>query len=199
MDYAARVVADITGCTSDQSRAVIAALIQGGWSPPDCPPSVNEVTAGAAASASSLDELPAGTALTAHTDGACSGNPGPGGWSVVFSVDGAIVGEFSGGEAADTTNNRMELAAVREAIRLAPLRAAVEIVTDSNNVVGWLAQGWKRKNPGVATLCQEIDALRAARAEADGGAVTFKRVRGHNGDPLNERADELATGAIRRS
>jgi hypothetical protein len=55
-----------------------------------------------------LVNLPASTVLTAHTDGACSGNPGPGGWSVVFSVAGAIVGEFAGCD-ADTTNNRMEL------------------------------------------------------------------------------------------
>jgi ribonuclease HI len=114
----------------------------------------------------------------------------------VFSVSSTIVGEFSGRD-ADTTNNRMELTAAREAIRRAPADVALEVLTDSQLVVGWLGRGWKRNNPGVAALCREIDALRAERASAGGGAVTFRHVRGHNGDPLNERADVLATGAIR--
>lgn len=197
MDYAARIIADITGCTFDQSQAVITALIEDGWSPPEYPSRASKTTAKAATSLS-LGELPAGTVLTAHTDGACSGNPGPGGWSIVFSVEGAVVGEFAGSE-DNTTNNRMELTAVREAIRCAPGQVVVEIVTDSKNVIGWLSEGWKRNNPGIATLCQEIDAHRAARATANGGPVRFKHVRGHNGDPLNERADELATGAIKRA
>ena len=196
MDHAARIIAEITGCTPAQTDAVITALLENGWSPPDIPldqaPPVPE-----AVSQRLLDELPADTVLTAHTDGACSGNPGPGGWSVVFSVAGAVVGEFSGNN-PDTTNNRMELTAVLEAIRRAPTAAALEIITDSQVVVGWLAKGWKRNNPGIAALCQEIDALRASRAAAGGGRVTFRHVRGHNGDPLNERADVLATGAIRR-
>jgi len=111
MDHVARIIADITGCTPAQSEAVIAALLESGWSPPkDQAPRISE-----AAAQQLLDELPADTVLTAHTDGACSGNPGPGGWSVVFSVVGAIVGEFSG-SADYTTSNRMELNAVREAI-----------------------------------------------------------------------------------
>lgn len=197
MDHAARIIAEITGCTPDQTQAVITALIESGWSPPevslDQPPPMPEAT-----SRRLLDNLPASTVLTAHTDGACSGNPGPGGWSVVFSVAGAIVGEFAGSD-ADTTNNRMELMAAREAIRRAPAGMALEVVTDSQLVVGWLGKGWKRNNPGVVALCREIDTLRAERASAGGGAVTFKHERGHNGDPLNERADGLATGSIRRA
>jgi ribonuclease HI len=96
-----------------------------------------------------------------------------------------------------TPNNRMELTAAREAIKRVPTAAALEIITDSQVVVGWLAKGWKRNNPGTAALCQAIDGLRAARAAAGGRAVAFRHVRGHNGDPLNERADALATGAIR--
>jgi ribonuclease HI len=92
----------------------------------------------------------------------------------------------------------MELTAVLKAIKRAPLLVTLEVVTDSQNVIGWLSRGWKRNNPGVAAVCQEIDTLRAKRAAAGGGAVTLKHVKGHNGDPLNERADVLATGAIRR-
>jgi ribonuclease HI len=116
---------------------------------------------------------------------------------VVFSAGGFNLGEYSGRD-DDTTNNRMELTAVREAIKRAPLLATLLVVTDSLNVIGWLSRGWKRNNPGVAAVCREIDVLRAERKAAGGRAVTFKHVKGHNGDPLNERADVLATGAIRQ-
>jgi RNase H-like protein len=119
MDHDARILAEITGCTPAQTEAVITALLETGWSPPeDQAPRIAEATAQRL-----LDELPADTALTAHTDGACSGNPGPGGWSVVFSVAGANVAEFSG-SVAYTTSNRMELTAVLETIKRAPLGAA---------------------------------------------------------------------------
>jgi ribonuclease HI len=108
----------------------------------------------------------------------------------------ALLGQVPSG--ADTTNSAMEQAAVREAIRRAPLGAALEILTDSKNVVGWLAEGWKRNNAIVAAMCREIDELRAERATAGGGRVTFRHVRGHNSNALNERADELANRAIRR-
>jgi hypothetical protein len=67
-------------------------------------------------------------------------------------------------------------------------------VTDSTNVIGWLVRGWNRHSAAVAAGCREIDTLCAERASAGGGGVTFKHVRGHNGDPLNERADAPATG-----
>jgi ribonuclease HI len=175
----------------------IAALIDLGWSPPN---TLSTQTAGqhvATVAASGLADIPAGGVLTAHTDGACSGNPGAGGWSVVFSIDGTIVAEFSG-PAASTTNNRMELTAVLEAIRRAPSGVALEILTDSKNVIGWLAQAWKRREPTIAKLAGEIDAATAQRAASGGGKVTFSHVAGHSGDPFNERADQLATGAIRR-
>jgi ribonuclease HI len=138
--------------------------------------------------------------LVAHTDGACSGNPGPGGWGVVFSQAGAIVDEFSGGDVY-TTNNRMELTAIGEAIRRAPRDVILEIATDSNNAIGWLSLGWKRNDPRIGALCADIDRLRAERAAASSdksGEVRFRHVRGHRGDWLNERADRLATAAIAR-
>ena len=140
--------------------------------------------------------MPQDTTLTAHTDGACSGNPGPGGWGVVFSnVQGIIVSEHSG-HAPATTNNRMETTAVREAVKLTPPGIALEIATDSLNVIGWLSQGWKRKEPNNATLCREIDSLILTHKET-GGRVSFRHVRGHQGDVLNERADRLATDAAK--
>ena len=130
-----------------------------------------------------------GLILVANTDGACSGNPGPGGWAVVFSQGGEILGKHSGGALA-TTNNRMELMAIREALRQAPADVAVEIVTDSQNCIGWLSKGWKRNAPDVAAICLDIDTQLAARK------VAFRWVRGHDGDTLNEQADRVAVAAI---
>jgi ribonuclease HI len=84
----------------------------------------------------------------------------------------------------------MELTAVREALRLAPAGVAMEIITDSKNVIGWLSQGWKRKEATIAALCREIDPLLALRP------CVFRWVRGHKGDALNERVDKLAVAAI---
>jgi ribonuclease HI len=145
--------------------------------------------------------LSSASPLIAHTDGGCSGNPGPGGWAVVFSQEGKIVGQHSGHEPA-TTNNRMELTAIREAIRLAPAQGRLQIVTDSQLAIGWLCQNWKRKEPANAAICAEIDKLRASRASGtngQGGAVSFDYIKGHNGDPMNELADRLASGATRKA
>lgn len=136
--------------------------------------------------------------LVAHTDGACKGNPGPGGWAVVFSQADKAIAEFSGSN-PNTTNNRMELTAVREAIRQAPKNVKLEIVTDSKLVIGWLSQGFKRNEPSIAVLCGEIDTLRAGRGFAlddPTGGISFTYVRGHQGDKFNERADKLANEAI---
>ena len=92
----------------------------------------------------------------------------------------------------------MELQAALEAVQRAPAGACLEIVTDSRNVIGWLSGGWKCKEPAIAALCGEIDAARAARAASAGGSVAFRHVMGHQGNVLNERADKLATGAVRR-
>ena len=196
MDHTSLIV-EITSCTQEQAHAAINALLERGWSPPTVT-SANRIKVADPVVPSTLDDLPAGTALTAHTDGACSGNPGPGGWSVVFSVNGTVVGEFSGGAEGDTTNNQMELTAVREAITRAPIGATLEIQTDSKNVIGWLDGRWKRNKPVIAALCSEIDALGAKRSASGGGRVSLRHVPGHRGDTLNERADKLAKGALKR-
>lgn len=131
--------------------------------------------------------------LVAYTDGSSRGNPGPGGWAVVFSRQGEVVDTFSGAEGV-TKNNRMELRAVAEAVARAPSATEVEIVTDSANVIGWLTMGWKRRDPTIAAMCRAIDKAIAERT----GRTTFRKVKGHDDDALNCLADRLCTAASRR-
>ena len=136
--------------------------------------------------------------LFAYTDGACSGNPGPGGWGVLMRAmqDGAVLKErtLSGGD-AETTNNRMELMAAIMALETLERPSRITVVTDSAYVKdgitkwihGWKRNGWKKKG-GLKNveLWQRLD---AAQARHD---VTWEWVKGHAGHPENERADELA-------
>jgi ribonuclease HI len=130
-----------------------------------------------------------------HTDGACSGNPGPGGWGAILEFDG-VEKEISGG-APDTTNNRMELTAAIEALSALKRPCTVELHTDSeylrNGITqwinGWKRNGWKtreRKPVKNADLWQALDALVQTHK------VEWHWVRGHAGHDINERADELA-------
>ena len=133
-----------------------------------------------------------------YTDGACSGNPGPGGWGAILRYDGHEK-EISGGE-RDTTNNRMEMMAVIEALSALKKHSRVEVYTDSKYVqqgvsewmAGWKAKGWPAKIKNQ-DLWQRIDSLIQEHK------VTFHWIRGHDGHPENERADELARGAIPRA
>jgi ribonuclease HI len=133
--------------------------------------------------------------VTAYTDGACKGNPGPGGWGAWLSTGGHHK-ELCGGEPL-TTNNRMELTAVIEALASLKRSCEVTIHTDSEYVRkgitewihGWKQRGWKtadRKPVKNIELWQRLDALRALHA------VHWRWVKGHSGDPGNERADALA-------
>ena len=144
------------------------------------------------------------TTYYAYTDGACSGNPGPGGWGALLQAkDGATVvkeRELKGGE-AQTTNNRMELLAAINALETLGRGTAITVVTDSqyvkNGVTGWI-HGWKRngwktaaKKPVKnAELWQRLDAA-AQRHD-----VTWEWVKGHASHPENERADELARAGM---
>lgn len=85
-----------------------------------------------------------------------------------------------------------------EAIKRAPTPAMLEIVTDSQNVIGWVMGRFKRNNPDVAALCRVIDNLQQQREALHGGAVSIHKVLGHSGQELNERADELARAAVKR-
>jgi len=142
--------------------------------------------------------------LFAYTDGACSGNPGPGGWGALLrAMDGDKIvkeRELKGGE-AQTTNNKMELMAAIAALEALDRASSITIVTDSNYVKngitswihGWKRNGWKnsaRKPVANADLWQRLD---AAQARHD---VTWKWVKGHAGHAENERADALARAGM---
>ncbi|MGR3519149.1 MAG: ribonuclease HI [Roseovarius sp.] len=142
--------------------------------------------------------------LFAYTDGACSGNPGPGGWGVLMRAmaGGEIIKEraLSGGEAL-TTNNRMELLAAIHALEALSKPSAITIVTDSayvkNGVTGWI-HGWKKNGWKTAAkkpvknveLWQRLDEAQKRHT------VTWEWVKGHAGHPENERADELARAGM---
>ena len=136
------------------------------------------------------------------TDGACKGNPGPGGWGAVLRW-GDVVKKLSGGE-PDTTNNRMELMAAIEALAALKKPCEVQLFTDSKYVMdgingwihGWKRNGWKtadKKPVKNADLWQRLD------DENRRHKVQWNWVRGHNGDARNERVDEIARNAIVRT
>jgi ribonuclease HI len=136
--------------------------------------------------------------VEAHTDGACLGNPGPGGWGALLRA-GAIERELSGGEAA-TTNNRMELMAAIAALEALSQPCEVVLHTDSQYVQkgisewlpGWVRRGW-RTAAGAPVKNRDLwERLHAAQA---GHQVQWRWVRGHAGDPDNERVDALARAA----
>ena len=142
--------------------------------------------------------------LFAYTDGACSGNPGPGGWGVLMrAMAGAEIvkeRELSGGE-ADTTNNRMELMAPIMALEALTRPMAVDLYTDSTYVRGgiteWLAN-WKRRNWRTAGKkpVKNVDLWQRLDTAASRHQVAWHWVKGHAGDPGNERADRLARAAV---
>ncbi len=141
--------------------------------------------------------------LFAYTDGACSGNPGPGGWgALLIARDGDTVlkeRELSGGE-ANTTNNRMELLAAINALETLEKPSTLTVITDSVYVKdgitkwihGWKAKGWKKKGGEIKNidLWKQLDAAQARHR------VTWEWVKGHAGHPENEKADELARAGM---
>ena len=139
------------------------------------------------------------THVEIHTDGACKGNPGPGGWGVRLQA-GQHVQELFGGE-LNTTNNRMEMMAVIEGLLALKRPCQVTLYLDSEYVRkgitewihGWKTRGWKtadRKPVKNADLWQRLDALRQLHH------VEWRWVKGHSGDPGNERADALANRGV---
>ena len=137
------------------------------------------------------------------TDGACRGNPGPGGWAFVLRHPASgSEKELSGGEAG-TTNNRMELQAVIEGLRALTRASEVEVVTDSVYVakgasewmVGWKANGWRRREGRSFKPVKNVELWQALDELLVLHDVRFRVVKGHSGHPENERCDELAVAA----
>ena len=137
--------------------------------------------------------------VTIHSDGACHGNPGPGGWAAVLSA-GAQSRELAGGVPA-TTNNRMELQAAIEALAALTEPSVVEFYTDSsyvkNGITSWLSN-WKRNGWRTRTRqpVKNADLWRALDTHAAKQHVRWFWLKGHAGHPLNERCDQLATEQI---
>ena len=137
------------------------------------------------------------------TDGACKGNPGPGGWGFILKHPSSGKQLESSGGTADTTNNQMELSAVIEGLKTLKATSRVEVITDSVYVAkgssewmpGWKNNGWRRregkrwKPVKNVELWQELDELLSRHD------VRFTVVKGHSGHPENERCDELAVAA----
>jgi ribonuclease HI len=135
--------------------------------------------------------------IRVHTDGACRGNPGPGGWAWASGSD-----EYASGAEAHTTNQRMEVTAVIEALREHP-EGPIEIVSDSNYVVkcfhdkwyvGWLRRNWKNSK-GQMVANRDLWETLIPQVLESGREVTFSWVKGHSGDRMNDFVDELATAA----
>jgi ribonuclease HI len=134
------------------------------------------------------------------TDGACSGNPGPGGWGAILIYKDSEK-ELLGGE-APTTNNRMELMGAISALEAIKRPAHVRLHTDSqyvkNGITSWIA-GWKRKGWKTASgsPVANVDLWQRLEAAAAPHKIEWKWVRGHDGDEMNERADGLARAGIK--
>ena len=133
-----------------------------------------------------------------YTDGACQGNPGPGGWGAILRT-GRHEKELSGGE-TDTTNNRMELRAALEALRALTEPCQVTLYTDSEYLQkgitlwmpNWKRRNWRRKGGKLAN----VDLWMKLDEEISRHEIRWRWVRGHAGNSYNERADTLAVGAI---
>jgi len=139
--------------------------------------------------------------VTIYTDGACKGNPGPGGWAAILTF-GRHEKLLQGGE-ADTTNNRMELQAALEGLKELSQSCEVTLFTDSEYLKrgvtewleGWKARHWRRKGGKLANA----DLWQALDAELEKHQISWHWVRGHSGNRKNERVDRLARRAIPRS
>lgn len=139
--------------------------------------------------------------IVIFTDGACSGNPGPGGWGAIL-MSGSHRKELSGGEPL-TTNNRMELMAAIAALEALKRNSRVELHTDSayvkNGITGWI-RGWKRNGWRTADKkpVKNADLWLRLDAAIAGHSVDWRWVKGHAGNVENERADELARAEVKK-
>ena len=142
------------------------------------------------------------TEVTIYTDGACSGNPGPGGWGAILAYNG-VEKELSGGE-AETTNNRMELTAVIEALSALKEPCSVELYSDSRYVIdalekrwayGWRSRGWKKADKKPAL---NVDLWERLLELVERHRVTYHWVKGHAENEKNNRCDEMAVAESKK-
>jgi ribonuclease HI len=140
------------------------------------------------------------------TDGACRGNPGPGGWAYILRHPSTGVEKEHSGGAPITTNNQMELQAVIEGLAALKRRSAVDVITDSAYVAkgasewlpGWKANGWRRREKNRWTEVKNVEFWKQLDQLLAQHEVRFTTVAGHSGHPENERVDELAVAAALR-
>ncbi len=141
-------------------------------------------------------------ALTIYTDGACSPNPGPGGWGAVIIREGEVVSELSGGEAS-STNNRMELTAAVEALQVIDSRTKITLYTDSiylkNGITEWIIK-WQSNNWQTADRkdVKNSDLWKKLLDQLDRHRIDWRWVKGHGSNRFNTRADELAVEARKK-
>lgn len=150
--------------------------------------------------------LPSDAEVILYADGACSGNPGPGGWCAILKhlPTGTTV-EVTGAEPL-TSNNKMELRAVIEGLRRLKRATRVHVVTDSSYVKqgitewihNWKRQGWTRKSKGGSEPVKNIDEWKELDGLVQSHRVSFELVRGHSGHPENELCDRLAVQAYKQ-
>jgi ribonuclease HI len=144
------------------------------------------------------------TEVILYTDGACSGNPGPGGWGFILRHPKSGKSMERSGGAANTTNNQMELTAVIQGLKVLTRPTSVEIVSDSKYVLkglsewlpSWKINGWQRRENGKLKPIKNVELWRELDVLAGKHKVTLTHVKGHSGHSDNERCDKLATTAI---
>jgi ribonuclease HI len=137
------------------------------------------------------------------TDGACRGNPGPGGWAYILRHPATGVEKEDSGGSPHTTNNQMELEAVIHGLKSLKRRSIVDVVTDSVYVVkgsrewlpGWKANQWRRREKNRLVPVKNVELWKEIDALLDRHDIRFTAVAGHSGHPENERCDELAVAA----
>lgn len=140
------------------------------------------------------------------TDGACSGNPGPGGWAYILRHQATGKEKEAFGGESVTTNNRMELQAVIEGLSALKRPTYVEVLTDSEYVrkglsewmAGWKRNGWQRREKGKLKPVANVEQWQALDELVAKHRLKFTRVAGHSGHPENDRCDELAVAAIQQ-
>ena len=142
-----------------------------------------------------------------YTDGACSGNPGPGGWAAILKHPASESVKSLSGSCANTTNNRMELTAAIKGLGAlrGSRRMRVHLVSDSEYVINgltvwindWIANNWRRGTKPTSPPVKNVDLWQTLRALTSKHEMTYEHVRGHGGHPENEECDRLATAAVK--